>query len=548
MPAFWDGGRRMVIRFAPTEPGAWIFRITSNIARFEGQEGQFTATNSSFPGWLQPASVHHWAFVQENTKTPHLWMGDTLCTFPYIGRQVFEKIVETRAAQKFTHLRGVVLPPPGTPNQAFPSPGQPNPAEFHELDERILYINRKGLIADLVLAYDRNQLTDLFPSWQQRERYVRYLVARYAAMNVTWQGVEEFDNYENGRALLKEIGQELKTLDPYQHPRSTGAVTASSPLAGDGWMNYVAYESADDQLGAIEHQLYAMPFVNLKLGYEDSGAGRAGTDAVKTDTLRHRLWNTTMDGQSPTFGNTGTSGLQPEVDVRFLDSPGARQLTVWFDFFSRTRYWELEPYFDVDGGRALALEGVEYIVYVEKPGPVEMVVEKHGYDVAWFNPATGESIKEKKGFKGDRFSGEPPDRTHDWVLHVSREGHKESMLKSYKFESRPISMQEIEQVPQKAPFEIAEPASGTLSLSNPAKYAAHVTRENRATRSMMWLWSGEAASGQQGFRIIGTGAQGVLRIPPNIANNYPALIAVRLYGMNANGKVYSLIRVYNLIH
>ena len=36
MPAFWDGGKRMVIRFAPTEPGEWIYRITSNIARYEG--------------------------------------------------------------------------------------------------------------------------------------------------------------------------------------------------------------------------------------------------------------------------------------------------------------------------------------------------------------------------------------------------------------------------------------------------------------------------------------------------------------------------------
>ena len=44
-------------------------------------------------------------------------------------------------------------------------------------------------------------------------------------------------------------------------------------------------------------------------------------------------------------------------------------MTVWFDFFSDTRHWELEPYFDVDGGRALALEGIEYVVYVEKPGP-----------------------------------------------------------------------------------------------------------------------------------------------------------------------------------
>ena len=87
----------------------------------------------------------------------------------------------------------------------------------------------------------------------------------------------------------------------------------------------------------------------------------------------------------------------------------------------------------MDGGRALALEDIEYIVYVEKPGPVEIAVEKRSYDVAWFNPITGELIKQKKDFKGEKFLGEPPDRTHDWVLRLSREGKKESMLKSLSF-------------------------------------------------------------------------------------------------------------------
>ena len=90
-----------------------------------------------------------------------------------------------------------------------------------------------------------------------------------------------------------------------------------------------------------------------------------------------------MDGQSVTYANTGTG-------AQYANSPGAKQMTVWFDFFNNdTRYWELEPYFDVDGGRALALEDTEYVVYMEKPGPLELVVEKHGYDIYWVNPIDG---------------------------------------------------------------------------------------------------------------------------------------------------------------
>src|SRR5882757_11587624 len=42
MPAFWDGGRKMIVRFTPTEAGQWIYKTTSNLASFDGKEGSFT--------------------------------------------------------------------------------------------------------------------------------------------------------------------------------------------------------------------------------------------------------------------------------------------------------------------------------------------------------------------------------------------------------------------------------------------------------------------------------------------------------------------------
>ncbi|MGC8794055.1 MAG: DUF4038 domain-containing protein, partial [Bryobacteraceae bacterium] len=534
-----------VVRFAPTGVGEWVFRTVSNVAAFNERDGHLIALPGESPGFVQPANVHHWAWVDGLERKPHLWMGDTCYRFAVLDRALFEKLVDTRAAQKFNHLRGLVLGGREESRRAFPSPDRPDPAFFQELDRRILYMNRKGIIADLVLAGDQNHLAELFPSREERERYVRYLVARYAGMHVTWQGVQEFEEYPDSRVLLKEIGELLKRLDPYNHPRSTHTVATSSPLFQDGWMTYLVYQSHEDQLGAIEHQIYAAPQVNAEFAYEDTGAGRALPHHVDTDTFRRRLWNATMNGQYPTFGNTGTYGGRFPVEARYLDSPGARQMTHWFDFFSRTRFWELEPYFEVDGGRALALEGVEYIVYVEKPGPVEILVERHSYDVAWFNPVTGEYLKQK-GFKGDRFRAEPPGRDHDWVLHISREGHKQSMLRSYKFESRPVLMQEVEQNPQRAPFEIASPVEENLSLSAPPRYAVKITRQTRATRSMMWLWIGEVPADGLGFRVLGTGPEGTFRFPRYFARNLPGILALRLYGLNANGKLYALDHVYKL--
>lgn len=532
-----------MIRFSPTEPGDWTYRLTSNVASIDGKTGTFSVADSGSPGFIRARNVHH--FGHTETDQPHLWMGDTMYRFAFLDDATFRQFVDRRAEQKFNHIRGSIVGFQQEAAKAYPSPDRPDPAHFQLVDQRVRYMNDKGIVADLLLAGDENHLARLFPAYAQRERYIKYVVARYAPLHITWQGVQEFEEYEDGKALLKEIGALLKQHDPYSHVRSTHAVKTSSPLMEDGWMDYIVYQSSDDALGAIEHQLYPVPFVNTEFAYEDSGAGRSHAHHVDSETFRRRLWNATMSGNYVTFGNTGTyGGAKIPVDAKYLDSPGAKYMTNWFDFFAGTRHWELEPYFDVDGGRAVALEGVEYIVYVEKPGPVEILVERHGYDVAWFNPATGERVA-AKDFKANRFTGEPPSAEHDWVLHISREGRKEGMLRSYKFESRRIYMQEVEQSPTKIPYEIVQPA-GPLTMGSPIPYETKLTRSSRATRSMYWLWTGEVARDGQGFRVLGTGEKGTFQIPARIVRQFPTVLHVRLYGMNANGKVYTLDRTYQL--
>jgi len=532
VPAYWDGGRRMVARFAPTEGGQWDYLVTANVPDLDGKTGSFPAASSESLGFIEPANMHHWEYHEKGSNglyQAHLWMGATELLFATMDDAAFRATADARAAQKFNHLRGFVLSE--AQGGAYSGPDSPNLAYFQRLDERVRYLNQKGIIADLILAGGPGYLVKLFPSAQDRRRFVRYVVGRYAAMNVTWQGVDQFEEYPDGRALMKDLGGLLKQLDPYHHPRSSGSRVTSTPLLDDGWMDFAACQTPDDNVGAVEHQLYAVPFVNVDFGREDSGAGKSRPDDVDSATFRHRLWNATMNGQSVTYANTGAG-------AQYLNSPGTNAMTAWFDFFSGTRHWELEPYFDVDGGRALALDDAEYVVYMEKPGPLELTVVHHGYDVFWVDPADGTSTKAKK-FSGDHFTGEPPDRSHDWVLHVVREGHLEGMNKSYKFESQEIVLQEIEANTPKVPFAIDQPA-GDISLSKPVPYAAKMTRESRATRQMWWLWMGDVAEDHQGARVLATGQKGSFQIPRDISHDYPALMHLRLYGMNANGKVYEI--------
>src|SRR5438105_10189666 len=142
------------------------------------------------------------------------------------------------------------------------------------------------------------------------------------------------------------------------------------------------------------------------------------------------------------------------------------------------------------------------------------------------NPATGELIKQKD-YKGEHFTGEPPDKSHDWVLRVSREGRKEGMLKSYKFDSRPVPVQEVEQNLQKIPFEITAPEGSELSLSRAVHFAVKAKRDTRGTRSLLVEWTAEVPADGEGYRVVGAGKEGTLSIPSSLTSKYPAVVRLR---------------------
>ncbi len=494
--AFREGDHHYILRFTPTEGGDWEYRLSSSVARFNGEEGRIRAAPSGDPGFIHVASLHH--FQAENGKA-HLWMGSSIDNFAQMARAEFDQAVEDRARGKFTHVRVTI--------DAH--------TDLREAADRIRAINTHGMVADLVLAAIPPGASG--DDAQARRKYIADLAARFSAMNITWMGAPAFEKLAHGRAVLKATGALLQQYDGYDHPRSSMAEGSSAALASDNWISYACYGTVDPNVGAVEHQLYGMPGINT---------------AIQS---QRDLWNATMNGQYP------GSGSGP-------------YMAAWFDFMSGTRYWELEPYFDVDGGRALALEGIEYIVYVEKPGPVEVTLVNHGYDVAWINPATGERIK-AKDYKGEHFTGEPPDKSHDWVLHISRESKKASMLKSYFWDSRgyedreaaPIQLQALDTPPEKVPFEVSAPAEGSnVSIAMPPLFSLKVTRPARATRSLLVEWTGEVTADGEGYRIIGTGREGTFHIPEGLAHHLPAALRVRVSVLNANGKAYEIDKVYSL--
>jgi len=144
------------------------------------------------------------------------------------------------------------------------------------------------------------------------------------------------------------------------------------------------------------------------------------------------------------------------------------------------------------------------------------------------------------------FSQDTPDTNHDWVLHVEREGYKEGLLKSFKFESQDVPVQEVESDPDHIPFQVAAPTGEELDASQPIPYQIKLRRPTRATRIMQYVWVGEIVASGEGARILATGASGSFVVPAELIRREDPSLHLRILGMNANGKVYELDKVFAL--
>ena len=493
--AFRVGPNRMMVRFSPFEAGVWDVRISSTLDTYHEKQAQFTATPSSSLGWIEVANVHHFRYTGGD-RPAHLWLGDTVPDNP--DPAAFDQWVSDRAKTGVNHLRIRV-------------PNSIDERAFDDLDTRLSVINQHGIIADLVLTPPKDS------EREARQRFFDYVIARCAARNATWVILDRYENYDHAHDLVREIATYLNS-DPFHHLRTVGAEISSGPFADEPWMDIRSYGSPDWRISAVEDQIFPKP-------------GVSEVRASSPDEFRRLLWNKSMSGSYPQAAATDAATL--------------KYLEVWKQLLADSRFWDEEPFFDATGARGLSLPDTEYILYVEKAGPVTVQLErKHKWNGEWVDPLSG-ARTDINDFKQDSYSGTPPDTTHDWVLHIYREGHRES-LKSFRFEARTVLMQEIEVDPVKVPFDIAQPTGDTLPFGKPVPFAAHLKKETRASREMIYLWTGEVTADDGGYRILGAGSPGTFQIPSGIIRHFPGTLHVRLYGLNALGKLYSVDQNYGV--
>ncbi len=99
---------------------------------------------------------------------------------------------------------------------------------------------------------------------------------------------------------------------------------------------------------------------------------------------------------------------------------------------------------------------------------------------------------------------------------------------------------------QRYPFEIVDPPGDLILAGISTPFKIKLTKTNRATREVQYVWWGEVVAGGEGARLLAVGSFGNLTVPKELIKGPGSDLSVRLMAINANGKAYELDKVYRL--
>jgi len=430
---FWDGGDIWKVRMAPPEVGSWSYEVTSSEKSLQ-QRGSFICVESSRHGFIRPNPVRPYSFMYDD-GTPWLWKGDTswrgyTSLVPYEGR--WKSYVDLRAQQGYTAMQSIVVSyinglgfwkneggscfVEGTDAKDY---DQLNPGYFHWIDKRLDYALDRGIVPVILFTWAQ-EYVNFTP--RQFERFVHYLVARYAAKNVIWVLCGEYNeitaDFGRPTSEFADLGRLVKKLDPYDHPvtlHPTGR-TSSDEFGDEEWHDIIMQQTPYSARDIGRDRRHNKPVVNAEPRYFyplEAGEGA-------NDESRFELWEIVCSGGYYTSGFFATYA----PDKGGWDPAALPEEQNWVSFLNRyvTRLplTEMEPHPEwTSAGQLLAKPGVEYLAY-DRGGGVVTIDFSHmsrALPVEWIDPKTG-TLQNGGRITGGAPRTLTPPFAGDWALHI----------------------------------------------------------------------------------------------------------------------------------
>ncbi len=327
---------------------------------------------------------------------------------------------------------------------------------WRKADEYLRYAADNGILVALGIGWHRS--IDAVP-FEELKLLWRNVVARFGSYPVTWLIVGEYnlDNHASRVSKVLALGKYIKEIDPYKramsvHPWYAGGEKRQAWNAS--WLDFVMLQGAHGGFPAasIYKDAYdwqpTRPFLEDEANYE--GIRNATAEVVRTTAYRaiqlgsfgytygsHGLWHP-IHSPDKLISSVEQWG-KPLLWWEALQRDGGRQMGYLRKFYQSLPWWRLEPRPEaLDTGAQVVDEkrpgvtakadGDSFFVLHFPPGvPANAAIWLNGlavgehYVARWFNPRTGEFLKE-----GELRVETPrvllPDRPDkaDWLLQVGK--------------------------------------------------------------------------------------------------------------------------------
>ena len=476
VPGFWDGGNSFKIRFTPTLEGTWTYRISSSNAGLNGNSGTIKCV-------APPAGTH--GFLRIDSQYPSSFVWDDGTRYFMWGQSYYEVLQPAMVNDHWkisvdkSHTYGMnkvrmhvyaqnyykpgiefVRYPDAQPYLGYskdPDRDRLNIPYFRKLDEIVHYMGSKGVVADLIVTnpyWDNRQ----FGTGEQNDRFVQYVVARYAAYsNVIWCLANEWELSARGRQYLGKYRQQksdfdrmgalVRDGDPWMaegdllRPLSIHNTSIDFEFFASRWPTHVIVQyggwnpdyTNGDQWGnaGIVHNLgRKVPVVNDEYGYIGQTYPKPAVRVNMTRTrLRGAIWGIATAGG---YGSAGDFRLADdgmgnvELTGEWLDAPEEYgDLKRMINFFT-TRgidYWKMSCHNELLPGASraylLAEVGRQYVVYAATGGSISLDLAAGTYTAWQYDPINGtETSLGTVAGGGVRTLATPTDR--DYTVYLKR--------------------------------------------------------------------------------------------------------------------------------
>jgi hypothetical protein len=314
---FYDGDGVYRIRFMPPSQGVWTYTTQSNAEQLSNKTGSFSCGPAS-PGNHGPvrvANTYHFAYAG---GTPYICIGTTCYAWALQPDAIVAQTLASLQSSPFNKVRMCILPGKADlPSYPYARDAAGNfdharfdPKFFRRLEKCVAQLGNAGIEADLILfhPYHKGKL-----QWFDEmnvgfdERYLHYVVARFAAYhNVWWSLANEYGQIKSRTdGDWDHFFQIVAADDPYNHLRSIHNAQVFYD-SNKPWVTHASVQSpsalADFGRAVFYRDICRKPIVYDEVRYEGHLDRRWGN--LSAQEMVQRFWLGTIAGTYVGHGET----------------------------------------------------------------------------------------------------------------------------------------------------------------------------------------------------------------------------------------------------